>query len=58
MSSASARDSNMNLVCLEFSSSYLSDGQLKQQANHASGNENAAKLWSLGEAILGQRFEL
>ncbi|CAI7565587.1 unnamed protein product [Penicillium bialowiezense] len=58
MSSASARDSNLNLVCLEFSGSYLSDGQLKQQANHASGNENAAKLWILGEAILGQRFEL
>ncbi|KAK9853792.1 hypothetical protein MYU51_005269 [Penicillium brevicompactum] len=42
----------------ELSGSYLSDGQLKDPARHASGTENATKLWNLGEAILGQTFEL
>lgn len=50
--------SNMGLLNLELSGSYLSDGQLKDPARHASGTENATKLWNLGEAILGQTFEL
>lgn len=48
----------MGLVNLELSGSYLSDGQLKDPARHASGTENATKLWNLGEAVLGQTFEL
>ncbi|KAJ5958850.1 uncharacterized protein N7479_006000 [Penicillium vulpinum] len=42
----------------KFSGSYLSDGQLKQQADHARGADNAEKLWHLGEEILGQRFAI
>jgi hypothetical protein len=50
--------SNYAIIHLEFSGSYLSDGQLKQQAEHARGATNAEKLWHLAEHLLGQKFDL
>ncbi|PGH06229.1 hypothetical protein AJ80_08198 [Polytolypa hystricis UAMH7299] len=40
------------------SGAYLNDGQISTQAEHAQGLDNAAKLWKLGESIVGQDFSL
>lgn len=39
-----------------YSGSFLSDGQLSQQADHASDEGNAERLWELSEALVGQDF--
>jgi hypothetical protein len=50
--------SNPSVPHVEYSGSYLNDGQLRRQAEHAIGIENAEKLWKFSERLVGQGFQL